>query len=139
TFYTNIPNDILISATAISTYTNVDHVDFFADGAWVGNDNTPDTNTFYYDWSPPGPGPHVLSAVATDAALLIGKSLPVIIDIADTNNTVTAVDDKLVVMADAPPTTLDVLANDSTSSGHPLRILELYPVQASVGTAEISF
>ena len=134
TFYTNIPADIPITATANSTYTNIAKVGFYVDGSLVVSQAT---NSFYYDWTTPPVGPHLLTAVATDRAGLQGKSAPVLINIRDTNSTVTAVDDTFVVILNDPPATLDVLANDTGSNN--LHILQVYQIQAASGAAQVSF
>jgi RHS repeat-associated protein len=138
TFYTNLPDMIEMTALATSTYTNIASAEFFMDGASIGGyDNG--SGGWSASWYTPSAGPHLVTATATDGAGLKGKSSAVTINIADVNNTVTAVDDRFVVMANDPPTTLNVLANDSTSANSKLRVVQVYPIAASVGTAQVSF
>ena len=141
TLYTNTPTDVLIVASAASNYTNIDHVDFYVDGIYQATDSTQDTNVFYFDWFPSSgfTGPHTLTAVAIDAAKLRGSSSPVLINIFDPSNTVTAVDDKYVFMVGDPPATLNVLANDNSSIGKRLRVVQVYQLGTGVGTAQVSF
>lgn len=135
TIYSNRPSSIEIDATA----TNVLSVQFFVDGHSIGNDNSTSGNSYGITWTPTV-GPHVFTAVATNSSGLAGKSKPVVIYITDTNNTVTATDDVYVLLANGPPATLNVLTNDSTTSGHPLHVVEVFQGNTSprLGTATVS-
>jgi RHS repeat-associated protein len=141
-FYTNLPGSIELTATATSSYTNIDSVEFFVDGASIGrgSDNGSGAWTAMWWWPPPTPGPHVLTANAIDGAGLLGQSSPVMINIGS-QNTMTARDDFFVLMVGSPPTSLDVLNNDTTTISNPRRVLQVYRQfsQGAVGAAEVAY
>ena len=138
--YTTNPASIFLTGLAISGYTNIYSADFYINGVEVGTPQTTcydDTNAFAFtnEWDNPSPGIYLVEAVAEDGGHLIGQSTPIIISIKDTNNTITAIDDQYTILSDSPAMTLQVLTNDSPSSG--LKISQIISTGSALGTVAI--
>jgi RHS repeat-associated protein len=141
--YTNVPSDIEIDATADSNYTNNLIVEFFVDGVSIGFGSNVGGDSYQNFWFSPTNGLHIFTAEASDPAGLKTKSKPIFVYITDTNNTVTAVNDNFTLLVNDPATVLNVLTNDSTSSGHPLHVVSVNPAlslaaPSAVGSAKVS-
>ena len=110
--------NILIAATATASNPNtISIVNFYIDGVLSGNDSTQGTNSFYYDWSNPGFGAHIITAAAIDNTGLAASSTPVVINVIDPSNTISAVNAQYNIPADGPAVVLPVLTNDTPATG----------------------
>src|SRR6266852_1541198 len=65
TVYTNNPDPLTITATALSS-TNLLRVEFYAAGDLIGSDPHDYDTPYSYDWPSPPAGVHLLKAVAID-------------------------------------------------------------------------
>ncbi|HMJ66387.1 MAG TPA: Ig-like domain-containing protein, partial [Candidatus Binatia bacterium] len=78
------PPAITLEAVASDTDGSVAKVEFFVDGAKVGEDTAATPQGIYsFDWTNPPLGPHTLTAVATDDQGATGNSGPVTVHVYD--------------------------------------------------------
>jgi len=131
--------NIIITATASSSYTNLNSVEFYVNGQLldtVGDgscscDNV--TNTF--TWSTNQNGVYIITAVAVDDDNFQSASSPVLIDIKSTTNSISAADDQFTIPSGSPAVTLQVLNNDIPASG--LKISQVATTRNDLGTVAI--
>jgi len=127
---------ITIAAVA-SSYTNIEYVEFFADGHDLGG-TSESSGSYHFSWSAPTYGLHQLTAAAVDVNGLQGQSKPVLINIMNPSGTVTASNDNYTLFMNSPPATLNVSTNDSTTTSNRLRIVSAYMVQGNVGAVQVN-
>jgi YD repeat-containing protein len=137
--FTN-PASIFLTGLAVSSYTNIYSADFFTNGVEVGTPqdySSNNTNIFAFtnEWDTPSPGVYLIKAVAQDDGQLIGQSQPTVISIKSSTNTITAIDDQYTILAGTPAATLQVLTNDSPSTG--LKISQVTMIHNNLGTVTV--
>jgi RHS repeat-associated protein len=96
----------------------IDHVDFYADGSFIGSGYTNTPGAYSLDWLCTSVlGVHQLDAVATDTNGLVNKATLFVSVTYLSNNAPVLLSDQFTVFAGDPPTLLDVLANDTGAVG----------------------
>ncbi len=136
--YPSTPTNVLIAATATVSYPDIiSKVDFYVDGVNSHTDNTMGTNSFYFNWSNPGFGAHIVTAVATDSNNLAASSAPIVINVKNQTNTISAVNDLYNIPANSPAVVLLVLTNDTPGSG--LKISSVIQPNKNYGIVNISY
>ncbi len=133
------PPSILIRGVAFSS-TNITQMDFYADNALIGSQT--DTNSdgsFHFTWTSASVGPHWLKVAATDSNGLRGQSGTTLINVRNASSTIVARDDAFALMMGTPSASLNVLGNDSTSTGNKLKVLQVVVASGSSGMAQTAF
>ncbi len=135
------PTNVLITATASSSYTNIESVEFYVNGQLVDAEDDSSCScgkvTNSYSWSTNQNGLDLLTAVAVDANNLTKASTSVLIDIKSPTNTIAAVDDQYSIPANGPAVTLNVLTNDIPATG--LTINRVIQLHQNLGTASVGY
>jgi hypothetical protein len=151
--FTNDPaNPINISITTIAwSYTNIYMEYFYTNGQQMpllclpgnvlnsGRSNNSDGSiTYSAVWQNPPCGVYLLTVVALDKYKVASKpSQPVLIDIKNPTNSITAVDDVYTIRANSPAVTFYVLTNDIPANG--LKISQITKLHNYLGSATVSF
>jgi RHS repeat-associated protein len=131
-----LPNTNLITVgAAASSYTNIADVNFFDNGQLIASISS---SPYSFSWIPPY-GLSLLIAVATDGTGVQGSSKPVLINVQNPSGTISTTNGIYSLYVDSPPSTLNVLTNDSTTTSNQLRVVSAYIVQGNVGTVQVSY
>jgi RHS repeat-associated protein len=131
----------VLTGLTVSKYTDIQSATIYVNGTalWDTDYPTNSTNAFAFtnDWINPSPGLYLVTATAIDNSNLIGESEPVVVNVKSTNNPITARDDVFTIPVGTLSTNLQVLANDSPTSG--LKISGITTLHGDLGTASISY
>ncbi len=134
---------VTITATATSSYANLNVVDIYVDGQDCSSVSFTRAGPYSYTniWSTNNLplGVHLAKAVATDQNGLQGESQPVVFSIKDPNNTIIARDDHYTIPENSPTVIFNVLTNDTYSSTNPVTINQIFQPDSGLGIARIGY
>jgi RHS repeat-associated protein len=138
-------NIIINIVTTALSYTNIRSVNISTNGQLLfpgtTYDNVPNPSsslTITNFWINPPCGVFLLTAVAEDQLGVDSKpSQPVLVDIKNPTNSITAVDDQYTIPEGSPAVTFYVLTNDIPANG--LKISQITRIHANLGNAAVSF
>jgi RHS repeat-associated protein len=141
-FETNFDHttNISIIATAWS-YTNILTVKLYTNDQLLASVPGLHTNGYIVVtkvWTNPPGGLYLLKAVAVDTNMVASKpSQPVLVEVKNPTNSITAVDDVYTIPANSPPVTFYVLTNDISPTS--LKISQITKLHNYLGSATVSF